>query len=590
VGTRRLYRVLLLAAAAASIAVGLVTYGLGALKRVDLSSVDARFSIRGPRRPPGDLVFVKIDDTTFNELHTSFPFPRDLHARVIANLARAGAKVIAYDLQFTEPSSDPRQDNDLIEAVRAARNVVLATTQVGPGGSTQIFGGGDGLRYSRATPSDSNYPNDPGGVLRRMSFQIGGLTSFPVATAQLAVGHALKLPGGPLATAWIDFAGPPGHIRSISFSRVERGRFAPDLFRGKIAVVGASQLSLQDLHPTSTTGTDPMPGPEIHANAIDTALRGFPLRPGPDWLDVLLIVVLGCVAPLSALRLSPLRALTLSGVALAVFAVSAQLAFDGGTILSVVYAGLTALISMAATVVLFGITTAFEREQVRNAFGRFVPESVVDQVLDQAEGLRLGGVRREGTVMFSDLRGFTSFAEHLDPGEVIDILNRYLTDMGDAILDHGGTLVSYMGDGIMAVFGAPIEQVDHADRALGAACEMLTRLDSFNAWLREQGHGDGFKMGIGLNSGPVMSGNVGSERRLEYTAIGDTTNTAARLEGMTKGTSHQLFLANSTKELLRTDAGDLVPVGEFEVRGRQSAITLWALAADVHAPGSARPD
>jgi adenylate cyclase len=333
-----------------------------------------------------------------------------------------------------------------------------------------------------------------------------------------------------------------------------------------------------------------MPGPEIHANAIDTALRGFPLRPGPDWLDVLLIVVLGCVAPLSALRLSPLRALTLSGVALAVFAVSAQLAFDGGTILSVVYAGLTALISMAATVVLFGITTAFEREQVRNAFGRFVPESVVDQVLDQAEGLRLGGVRREGTVMFSDLRGFTSFAEHLDPGEVIDILNRYLTDMGDAILDHGGTLVSYMGDGIMAVFGAPIEQVDHADRALGAACEMLTRLDSFNAWLREQGHGDGFKMGIGLNSGPVMSGNVGSERRLEYTAIGDTTNTAARLEGMTKGTSHQLFLANSTKELLRTDAGDLVPVGEFEVRGRQSAITLWALAADVHAPGSARPD
>ena len=124
------------------------------------------------------------------------------------------------------------------------------------------------------------------------------------------------------------------------------------------------------------------------------------------------------------------------------------------------------------------------------------------------------------------------------------MLNRYLTEMSDAILDHDGTLVAYMGDGIMAVFGAPIASDDHADKALGAAREMLERLERFNAWMREEGLGDGFKMGIGLNSGDVMSGNVGSSRRLEYTAIGDTTNTAARLEGMTKGTPYQLFVAD----------------------------------------------
>jgi adenylate cyclase len=150
--------------------------------------------------------------------------------------------------------------------------------------------------------------------------------------------------------------------------------------------------------------------------------------------------------------------------------------------------------------------------------------------------------------------------------------------MSDAILDHGGTLVAYMGDGIMAVFGAPIAQDDHADRALAAAREMLgPRLGEFKQYQRDQGQSEGVRLGIGLNSGPVMSGNVGSERRLEYTAIGDTTNTAARLEGMTKGTPHQLFVADSTRSMLREPTGDLVFVDELEVRGKTAKVRLWAL-------------
>jgi adenylate cyclase len=156
--------------------------------------------------------------------------------------------------------------------------------------------------------------------------------------------------------------------------------------------------------------------------------------------------------------------------------------------------------------------------------------------------------------------------------------------MREAILDHGGTLVAYMGDGIMAVFGAPLAQDDHADRAVAAARDMLARLEGFNAWLREAGLHEGFKMGIGLNTGPVMSGHVGSERRLEYTALGDTTNTAARLEGMTKGTPYQLYVADSTRERLRRPADDLVPVGEFEVRGRKATIKLWSLGEPDEAP------
>ena len=166
---------------------------------------------------------------------------------------------------------------------------------------------------------------------------------------------------------------------------------------------------------------------------------------------------------------------------------------------------------------------------------------------------------------------------------MIDVLNHYLEEMSDAIMDHGGTLVAYMGDGIMAVFGAPLEQPNHADRAIAAACEMLQlRLSRFNEWMQAEGHGEGFAMGIGLNSGTVMSGQVGSRRRIEYTAIGDTTNTAARLEGMTKGSGHQLFIADSTKQALRDERDDLELIGEREVRGRTHKITVWTLAGPLN--------
>jgi adenylate cyclase len=161
---------------------------------------------------------------------------------------------------------------------------------------------------------------------------------------------------------------------------------------------------------------------------------------------------------------------------------------------------------------------------------------------------------------------------------VIEVLNHYLSEMSDAILDNGGTLVAYMGDGIFAVFGAPLEQPDHADRALRTAREMLeTRLPRFNEWIRSEGLGDGFRMGIGLNSGRVMSGHVGSERRVEYAAVGDTTNTASRIEGMTKGTAHQLLLSDSTREALVEPAEDLVFVDEVDIRGRVARMKLWGL-------------
>ncbi|RSS83579.1 adenylate/guanylate cyclase domain-containing protein [Streptomyces sp. WAC06614] len=222
-----------------------------------------------------------------------------------------------------------------------------------------------------------------------------------------------------------------------------------------------------------------------------------------------------------------------------------------------------------------------EHRRVRDRFARFVPEPVVDEMLaDLDAGLRLGGERRFVTVMFSDLRGFTSWAETRPPDLVIEVLNRYLGAMSDVILDHGGTLVSYLGDGIMAVFGAPLEQSDHAESAARAARAMvMTALSGFNAWLSDRGVGGPFRMGIGLNSGPVMSGTVGSERRLEYAAVGDTTNTASRLEQLTKELGHSILLADSTRRLLPDDVYGLIPVGAVALRGRIEPVEVFALGS-----------
>jgi class 3 adenylate cyclase len=220
-----------------------------------------------------------------------------------------------------------------------------------------------------------------------------------------------------------------------------------------------------------------------------------------------------------------------------------------------------------------------ERARVHDVFSRFLPEHVVDDVLERTDDdLRLGGVRTVGTVMFTDLRGFTAFAENRSPELVIDALNRYFDETSDAILEHGGTLVAYRGDGFLAVFGAPIEVDDHADRALATARDMVgVRLSRFNDWLGANGLGEQVQMGVGLNSGPFMSGNVGSFRRLEYTVHGDTVNTASRIEGLTKTVGGPILLSDSTRTALLHAPDDLRRVGEVDVRGRQSNVVLWAV-------------
>jgi adenylate cyclase len=609
--TQRLRLVLLAIVALSATGLALVAYETNLLRSLELSTVNTRFSIRGRRQPPRNVVLVEIDEATFDELGLQWPFPRKVHAKVIEDIAREHPRVIAYDVQFSEASACPstakgaqpppghcpeaETDEDaLLEALkRAGGRTVMTTTETEGHGKTRFLGSDEGsvlLSEVGSRPANGLLPTDPGGVLRRVSFSVGGLKTLAVASSEVADGHPVNPREFAGAPAWIDYYGPEGTFPKVSFSTVYRNRLAPDFFHNKIVVVGPSAPTLQDIHPTSTARQ--MPGAEVQASAIETVLRDLPLRSTAAWLDLALIVLLGFAAPLASLRLGPIATIALALALAAAFTLAAQIAFDDGSVVAFVYPLGALILSAAGALSVQLVTIAFERERVRDLFSRFVPENVVDEVLASADaGLRLGGVQREGTVMFTDLRGFTTFAETLTPDRVIEVLNRYLSEMSDAILDHGGTLVAYMGDGIMAVFGAPIAQPDHADRALAAAREMLgVRLPSFNAWLGEQHLGSGFRMGIGLNSGSVMSGNVGSERRVEYTAVGDATNVAARIEQYTKGTPHQLLLSGATRDALTELSDDVVYVDEVGLRGRKASITIWSLADDYHAPVANRSE
>ena len=418
-----------------------------------------------------------------------------------------------------------------------------------------------------------------------MQYSVQGLETFGTSIAAHTLGRSVspKLFGGATASVPIDFAGPPNTVPFVSYKNVFLDHFPASLVRGKTVIIGATSAILQDVHQTATSGSgrgaDLMAGTEIVANEAATVLHGIPLRDAAGWVNVLLIIALGFAAPLLGMRGWALRALFGGLVLGGVYVVAAQLAFNSGRIVAVIDPEFALAMGLFGTLAVVYLGEAFERQYARATFARFVPPGVVDEVLSSTDDdLRLAGVERVCTVMFSDLRGFTQFAETQPVERVIAVVNHYLNEMTEAILDAGGTLIAYMGDGIMAVFGAPLEQADHADRALRAAREMIgPRLRSFNDWLAEQGYPSGLRMGVGLNTGPVMCGNVGAEQRVEYTAIGDTTNTASRLEGMTKNQAHMLFMAEATRNALCTVPDDVVFVDEFEVRGREAKMRVHSI-------------
>jgi serine/threonine protein kinase/CHASE2 domain-containing sensor protein len=371
--TRR--RVLgLLAVGLLAATVGLVIHTTGLLNRLERDTVDARFSLRAEQPPPSDVVLVGIDNDSLGVL-PRYPFPRRLDGRVLENLHAAGARLVVYDISFDRPTTEGA-DQALYEAARRAAPVVFGTSLISPSGATQVLGGNANLTSISDQAAAADLVPDADGVLRHTLAEVNGLPTIAAAVTRRLTGRSpdrSQMHGG-----WIDFPGPPGTVRSLSFAQVLHGHFDRADVRGKVVLIGATAPVLQDMH--STAVGSPMSGPEVQADAISTALAGFPLRSPPGAITVLLIVLLASLVPLAGVRFGTLGA--------CLWSVATQLAFDSGTVLD--YSDpLAALLVGAAGTVMLGIwADSRERRRLRGLFAANAG-GIVEQVLHRPGERRL---------------------------------------------------------------------------------------------------------------------------------------------------------------------------------------------------------
>jgi CHASE2 domain-containing sensor protein len=390
------FRVLLLAAVVAAAAVG-GAWASGALGVLEDDALDARFALRAAERPD-DIVVVAVDDATFSDLGLQWPFPRSVFADAADRLHAAGAREIVLDVQFTE-ETEPDEDLALFDAVDRAGGAVLATSESDPQGRTRVLGGDENLREIGAVAAAANLPEDDRGVVRRFEPAVGRLPTLAATVAARAGRPVPPDAFAPDGSAYIDFAGPPGTIRTVSFSDVVRGRVDPGVLRGRIVVVGASAATLQDLHATSADRHTRMAGPEIQANAILTALRGVPLRRAPGWIDVLAVAALILLVPLASLRLGIVAAGAVGAGGAAAYAAGAHLLFLDGTVVALAAPLLGLVAAMVTTGVAGQLIERGERRRV-DAVNRML-ETAVRERIAELDALQLEVIERLGRAVDS---------------------------------------------------------------------------------------------------------------------------------------------------------------------------------------------
>lgn len=374
--------------------------------------------------------------------------------------------------------------------------------------------------------------------------------------------------------AWIDYRGPARSYPTYSAADVVAGAVPPGALDGKLVLIGVTRLG----YDIARTPFGNMPGVEVQATAVDDLLSGRALSRTSRSFDVLVTAGLGVLVALffASRRVPPAAQVAGALVVAAGWLVGSQLAFSRALTWAPTVAPLLAVLASAVAGLALSYTAeARQRRELKKAFGHYVGEEVLDELLASPGALSLGGERRRLSVLFSDIRDFTTFSESLPPDRLVSVLNTYLSPMTRAVLDRGGMLDKYIGDAVMAVFGAPLKRDTHVEQALACALDMHVALDSLN-----QGPlkalGLEFAIGVGINTGDMVVGNMGAETRFDYTVAGDAVNLASRLEGLTKRYGVFCLVGQGTRAdapaTFRFRALDLV-----QVKGKHEAIEVFEL-------------
>lgn len=555
------------------------------------------------------IVIVDIDERSlanFSDSLGRWPWPRSVHAELIEALEKQHPRAIVFDILFSDPDLYRKEGDDyLAEVVRASNNTYfpmlrLEGTGDGQGLPLAQFGRQLGILPGEHARQDArvamvlplpamletgrlgihNALADSDEVVRRyyvhMDAQGWQIPSLP---ARVVAGLGYPLPQDSFIT--LRWPGPAFSYRHVSYWDVyeDAQRKKPmrpqDEFRDKIVIIGATATGLHDIRTTPMSGF--YPGVEILATAIDNLKHGDAMRSAPPALAPALAVLLMVSLTLLFVRF---RHPLFIGMGM----MAATFVILGGSYLAV---GMRWLVPVLSPLLLgwayYAVLALQEylderrtRMQAVATFGRFLDPRVVDLLVSRGETTEsLSGHSREITVLFSDIRGFTTLSETNVPEAVVDLLNRYFTLQSAAVFEQEGTLDKYIGDAIMAFWGAPAEQPDHALRAVRAALAMSERLEQFR---RDAGPlGQALEIGIGIHSGPAVVGFIGAQNRQDYTAIGDTVNLASRIEGQTKGIA-RILVSEQTKRLCEQQADcpfEFMAHGSYAVKGRTQEVLLF---------------
>jgi adenylate cyclase len=588
-------------------------------------TLDMRFQFRGTIPPGPETVIAAIDEKSIKELGR-FPWPRSVWGRVVDRLTEDGAKVIVFDVFFTE-AENVVSDDLFQDAIRRSGRVILPMVfdliegYQGSGFTDTKLDFMTSSAYMTVKNSDLpfspikakmvlptlqrfsafaqslahiNMVSDRDGTLRWEILAIDyhndyyapiGLEAarcfLGIKPEDLSLDYAgavhlgnITIPTDEYGRMLINYRGPNQTFPVYAISDILDRRTPAGTFKDKIVLIGATAIGIYDLRVTPFSTH--MAGIEKHASVVDNILRGDFIRRSETAVLILIFlfaIVLGIALP---------RLGAMAGVALFLVMFTGYLGFVYYLFL---IKGIWFNLVYPASALLFGYTSQtayrfFTEEQrareIRKMFSSYVSKRIVDELIRDPSKAKLGGDRKEITVLFSDIRGFTSFSEKHQPEEVVSLLNEYLGAMTNIVFEYEGTLDKFIGDAIMALWGAPVGQPDHAERACRCALTMIEKLKELQKKWADEGKYV-IDIGIGINTGGMVVGNMGAEgKKMDYTVIGDNVNLGARLESLTRQYNNHIIISESTYAKVK-DIVDAKALGAVTVKGKQLPVVIYDL-------------
>ncbi|MGO7585900.1 CHASE2 domain-containing protein [Rhizobium ruizarguesonis] len=570
---------LLILALATLVAISLLSR-LPAWSLLELRSFDYLSTFDDPRPPQGGPVIVAIDEPSLADINAQWPWPRSLHAELVRQLRSAGARVIGLDIIMAEPSN-PENDDAITKAV--GPDVVLAgdETLIETPQASQLIRATPlpQLTQAGATTGIASIDLSGDGTFRRIP---GYEDGFAAMLMKASGARPEALP----ASRLIQSFGPARSYPTVSYYQAldPENLLPPDYFKGRVVLVG---LSLQNAPAIDKGGVDAFATPytvhtgtltsgvEIQATIYDNIRRGLSIAEARLPLVAACILISVLLAAATVWRSTGWLTIVASAVAVLAFAAAS---FAGIRLAHVFVSPLGPVVAYVS--VAFG-QAAFDyaeerrnKRQIIRAFAQYISPDLVRRLSNDPSQLKLGGERRTLSVLFSDVRGFTTIAETLkdEPEQLTGLINRLLTPLSDVVMDHGGTIDKYMGDCIMAFWNAPLDDPDHALHAVRASLAMQAAISSLNRELEREAAARGgrphvLKMGVGINTGECIVGNMGSTRRFDYSCLGDSVNLASRLEGASKNYGVALLLGEETARLV-AGTYTVIELDRIIVKGR----------------------